>query len=39
MSRDLIRLRDDLDVPLAPAGVASGELPPPRDVVEALGLW
>ncbi|MGW2539690.1 5'-3' exonuclease [Kitasatospora sp. NPDC001574] len=37
--RDLIAVRRDLALPLAPSGQASPALPKPADVVEKLGLW
>ncbi|MFF3002006.1 5'-3' exonuclease H3TH domain-containing protein [Kitasatospora sp. NPDC057940] len=35
----MITVRRDLDVPIAPSGQASPQLPKPAEVVEKLGLW
>jgi DNA polymerase-1 len=37
--RDMIRLNDNLAVPLSPTGAVSPPLPRPADVLESLGLW
>ncbi|MFJ8043812.1 5'-3' exonuclease H3TH domain-containing protein [Kitasatospora sp. NPDC096147] len=35
----MITMKHDLEVPLAPTGLVSSQLPRPADVVEKLGLW
>ncbi|GIG57174.1 hypothetical protein Lfu02_15460 [Longispora fulva] len=37
--RDMIRLTVDMDLPIAPTGMASDPLPTPREVLERLELW
>lgn len=37
--RDLIRLREDITLPLKPTGLPSAALPKPADIIERLGLW
>ncbi|GAB3673689.1 hypothetical protein GCM10027597_09680 [Saccharopolyspora tripterygii] len=37
--RDLIRMRTDLPLPLAPTGDASAKLAKPAEVIEKLELW
>lgn len=37
--RELVRMRTDLSLPLAPTAEASAELPKPAEVIEKLELW
>ncbi|GLZ37897.1 5'-3' exonuclease H3TH domain-containing protein [Actinokineospora sp. NBRC 105648] len=37
--RDLVTMRTDLTLPIAPTGQPSRTLPPPGEIIDSLGLW